>query len=85
VRWRRSGTAVADRTTRARALGIGRRLLERKHPPAQEPDACQHANQERPRPQSDAIVERVAEEHDDAEHQRQVEGGDDQARNGEAG
>ena len=61
-----------------------RGVLERKDPSPHESDGHQHAQQERPRPQSGTIVERVAEEDHDAEHEREIEGGDQKACRGEA-
>ena len=79
---------VRCRSTRA-AAGVGDAtgpggILEREDLAPHESDGDQYAKQERPCPQPDTIVERVAEEDHDAEHERQVERGDEQACHGEA-
>ena len=61
-----------------------RGVLERKDPSPHESDGDQHAEQERPRPQSGTIVERVTKEDHDAEHEREIEGGDQKACRSEA-
>src|SRR5262249_40102215 len=48
------------------------------------PHSTQHAKQQRPRPPTNTAIERVAEEDHDAEHERQIERGHHQARDGEA-
>ena len=88
LRAHRRPPSDADRRGRQPAgVGRGGRLggiLEREDPSPHKSDGHQYAKQERPRPQSDTIVERVAEEDHDAEHERQVERGDEQACHGEA-
>ena len=61
------------------------RFAECKHAFAREAGSGDGEEQHRPGPESDAVVERVAEHNDEVEHQRQIQRGNDQARGGETG
>ena len=75
---------AASDVARPSAVGWLGLLPEVEDLSTDESDRDYHAKQERPRPRPDTAVERIAEEDRDAEHERQIEGGHDEACHGEA-